>query len=68
MTDAAAALLRGPEDPRRTTFLDLFFDLVFVFAIFRLSQGLLGRLSWSGAFQMLVLLLAVPWAWGQTTG
>jgi low temperature requirement protein LtrA len=46
--------------------LDLFLDLVFVFALFRLSQGLLDHLSWSGGFQTLVLLLAVWWVWANT--
>jgi len=64
----AATLLRGPEDPGRATFLELFFDLVFVFALFRLSQGLLERLNGSGAFQTVVLLLAISWVWGQTAG
>ncbi|SCG51751.1 low temperature requirement A protein (LtrA) [Micromonospora inositola] len=58
MAGGAARLVRGPEE-RRATFLDLFFDLVFVFAIFRLSQWLLDHLNWRGAFQTLVLLLAV---------
>jgi len=61
-------LLRGPEDPERATFLDLFFDLAFVFALFRLSQGLLGRLGWSGAFQTVVLLLAMWLVWNHTVG
>ena len=65
MTSRAAGLLRRPEEPR-ATFLELFFDLVFVFALFQLSQGLLEHLSWSGAFQTLVLLLAVWWVWVQT--
>jgi low temperature requirement protein LtrA len=68
MRRTAASLLRGPEDPGRPTFLELFFDLAFVFALFRLSQGLLDRLNWSGAFQMVVLLLALWWVWGQTAG
>jgi low temperature requirement protein LtrA len=68
MRSRAATLLRGPEDPGRATFLELFFDLVFVFALFRLSQGLLERLTWSGAFQTVVLLLAVWWVWGNTAG
>jgi low temperature requirement protein LtrA len=59
-------LLRGPEDPRRATFLDLFFDLVFVFALFRLSQRLLSHLNGSGAYQTLVLLLAMWVVWAQT--
>jgi low temperature requirement protein LtrA len=56
----------GPGDRPRATFLDLLFDLVFVFALFQLSQGLLQRLSWSNAFQTLVLLLAVWVVWIQT--
>jgi low temperature requirement protein LtrA len=68
MRSRAATLLRGPEDPGRATFLELFFDLVFVFALFQLSQGLLERLTWSGAFQTVVLLLAVWWVWGNTAG
>jgi low temperature requirement protein LtrA len=66
MTSRAATLLRGPEDPQRATFLDLFLDLVFVFALFRLSQGLLAHLTGRGAFQTLVLLLALWWVWNMT--
>ncbi|MFF4879486.1 low temperature requirement protein A [Micromonospora sp. NPDC000668] len=65
MSSGAARLLRGREE-QRATFLDLFFDLVFVFALFRLSQGLREHLDWSGAFQTLVLLLAVWWVWTQS--
>ncbi|WBB64826.1 low temperature requirement protein A [Micromonospora sp. WMMD812] len=65
MTGGAARLVRGPEE-KRATFLDLFFDLVFVFALFRLSHGLREQLDWSGAFQTLVLLLAVWWVWDQS--
>ncbi|RQW91451.1 low temperature requirement protein A [Micromonospora globispora] len=65
MTSGAARLLR---EEQRATFLDLFLDLVFVFAIFRLSQGLRDHLNWSGAVQTLVLLLAVWWVWSQTAG
>jgi low temperature requirement protein LtrA len=60
-------VLPGPEgQERRATFLDLFFDLVFVFALFQLSQELLHDLKWSDAFQTLVLLPAVLWVWSQT--
>jgi low temperature requirement protein LtrA len=65
MTSGPARLLREEEE-QRTTFLHLFFDLVFVFALFQLSQGLLDNLNWSGAFQTLVLLLAVLWVWALT--
>jgi low temperature requirement protein LtrA len=66
VTSRAATLLRGPEVPGRATFLELFFDLVFVFALFRLSQKLLEHLTWLGAFQALVLLLALLSVWGNT--
>jgi low temperature requirement protein LtrA len=67
MTGGAARLLRGSEE-RRATFLDLFLDLVFVFALFQLSQELLAHLNGRGAFQTLVLLLAVWWVWAETSG
>jgi low temperature requirement protein LtrA len=67
MTSGAAQLLRE-EEAQRATFLDLFLDLVFVFALFQLSQGLLDNLSWSDAFQTLVLLPAVWSVWTQTDG
>ncbi|WP_446214018.1 low temperature requirement protein A [Micromonospora sp. IBSANI012] len=48
--------------------MELFFDLVFVFALAGLSQGLLERLNWSDAFQTLVLLLALWSVWINTAG
>jgi low temperature requirement protein LtrA len=67
MTSGAAALLRGPEEPR-ATFLELFFDLVFVLTLAQVSQGLLEHLTWSGALQTLVLLLALWSVWASTAG
>lgn len=60
MTSRAGELLRRPEDPR-AAFLELCFDLVFVLALAQLSQVLIQNLTWSGAFQKLVLLLAMWW-------
>ena len=68
MANQAAALRRRPEDPQRVTFLELFFDLAFVFALSQLSDGLLEHLRWSGAFQTAVLLLAVWSVWSYTAG
>jgi low temperature requirement protein LtrA len=56
-------LLRSPGDPQRVTFLELFFDLAFVVALFQLSHGLIQDLRWRGAFHTLVLLLAVWFIW-----
>jgi low temperature requirement protein LtrA len=50
----------------RASYLELFFDVVFVFALRALAQQLLNNLTWSGAFQALVLLLALTWVWSIT--
>jgi len=47
----------------RVTTLELFFDLVFVFAVTQLSHSLLAHLSVAGAVQMALLVLAVWWVW-----
>jgi low temperature requirement protein LtrA len=43
--------------------LELFFDLVFVFAVTQLSHYLLAHHQLIGALQTLVMFLAVWWAW-----
>ncbi|WBB69553.1 low temperature requirement protein A [Micromonospora sp. WMMD812] len=63
MESSGDELLRRPEQPQRATFLELFFDLAFVFALSQLSHALIQNLAWSGAFQALVLLLAVWRIW-----
>jgi low temperature requirement protein LtrA len=67
MTDRAAALRRNPEGPLQVTFLELFFDLVFVFALFQLSHELLEHLEWSGAVRTAVLVVAVWTVWNRTS-
>ncbi|MFF4506911.1 low temperature requirement protein A [Streptomyces sp. NPDC001401] len=52
---------------REVTPLELFFDLVYVFAIGQLSHQLLAHPTWTGAAQTLVLYLAVYAAWAYTT-
>jgi low temperature requirement protein LtrA len=49
------------------TTLELFYDLVFVFAITQVSHLLLAHLSWEGAGQAALVLLVVWWAWQYTT-
>ncbi len=53
---------RGHEDSR-VTFVELFFDLVFVFAVTQLSHLLLAHLSLLGVIQTTLLLMAVWWVW-----
>ena len=48
-------------------FVELFFDLVFVFAITQISHTLLAHLTPLGAFQAAMLLAAVWWAWIDTS-
>ncbi|MBA8824753.1 low temperature requirement protein LtrA [Saccharopolyspora lacisalsi] len=57
-------LLR-PEGARRSEVapIELFFDLVYVFAIVQVSHTLLAHLSWLGVAQVAVLFGAVWWAW-----
>ena len=57
---------RGGHEDSRVTYVELFFDLVFVFAVTQLSHGLLEHLTPLGAMQTAVLMLAVWWAWIDT--
>jgi low temperature requirement protein LtrA len=62
-----AALLRARTDTGgRVTNTELFFDLVYVFAITQLAHFFTGELTLRGAGQATVLLLAVWWAWVYT--
>ncbi|MBQ0901485.1 low temperature requirement protein A [Micromonospora sp. U21] len=56
-------LLQRREDPRRASFLELFFDLAIIFALTRLSRALLSDLTLHGGFQVLLLLAAIWWVW-----
>ena len=55
--------LRVRHGHSRVTFVELFFDLVFVFAITQLSHGLLEHLTPLGVLQTAILMLALWWAW-----
>lgn len=67
MTEGVAPLVRAPEEVRQATFLELFFDLAFVFTLTRLSSELLHNLSWTGALRTLILLLPVWFIWRFTS-
>jgi low temperature requirement protein LtrA len=57
----------GPGEEQRATMLELFFDLVFVFAITQVSHLVLEDLSWAGVGHATLALLVVWWAWNYTT-
>lgn len=71
MTDhtPGSSLLRDRNAPHhsRVGFVELFFDLVFVFAVTQLSHHLLHDPTWEGAAQTGLLLLAVWAVWVYTT-
>jgi low temperature requirement protein LtrA len=56
---------RGQSTPGQSQVksVELFFDLVFVFAVTQLSHFLISHLSAAGALQTGLLLLAVWWVW-----
>src|ERR1700693_730654 len=56
-----------PNQPSRLTYAELFFDLVFVFAVTQISHTLLGRFTPLGALQTTMLFLAVWGAWVYTS-
>ncbi len=58
---------RGGAETQRAATLELFYDLVFVFSITQVSHLLLGHLTWAGAGQATIVLLAVWWSWNYTT-
>lgn len=55
------------DDSERVGFAELFFDLVFVFAITQISHGLLHHYDLTGALQTAFLFLAVWWVWMYST-
>jgi low temperature requirement protein LtrA len=65
----STSLLRAHNghDHVRVTYVELFFDLIFVFAVTQLSHMLIEHLSLLGAFEAFLLLLAVWWAWIDTS-
>jgi low temperature requirement protein LtrA len=64
---ARTSLRRDAAAEQRATTLELFYDLVFVFAITQVSHLLLEHLNWEGAGQSALVLLVVWWSWNFTT-
>jgi low temperature requirement protein LtrA len=58
---------RGDGITQPTTTVELFFDLVYVFAVTQLSHQILADLSVAGVARTTFLLLVVWWAWIYTT-
>jgi low temperature requirement protein LtrA len=60
-------LLQDHSGAQRVTNIELFFDLVYVFAVTQMSHHLLAKPDVEGALQTLLLLALVWWAWVYTT-
>ncbi|MEO3744656.1 low temperature requirement protein A [Plantactinospora sp. B5E13] len=56
-------ILRKPGEPQVPAFLELFFDLVYIFMLSRLAAGLADDLSARNLLQTAVLLSAAWWVW-----
>lgn len=54
---------RHGEDGAKVAFVELFFDLVFVFAVTQLAHSILSHLSLTGLLEIAFLTLAVWWVW-----
>jgi low temperature requirement protein LtrA len=67
LREARESLVRDSGVEQRATTLELFYDLVFVFAITQVSHLLLDHLTWEGAGQSALVLLVVWWSWNYTT-
>jgi low temperature requirement protein LtrA len=67
--DSGTSLLRTRRrgEHSKVTFIELFFDLIFVFAITQLSHLLMEHFTLMGAVQSLLLMLAVWWVWIYTS-
>jgi low temperature requirement protein LtrA len=63
-TTTAASAASAPEHEQRVTPLELFFDLVFVFALTQVTQFLAHDADWLHLLEGLAILTAVWWAWG----
>jgi len=63
---ASQLRVRDGHAHHRVTYVELFFDLVFVFAVTQLSHGLLNHLTPLGTLQTALLMMAVWWAWIDT--
>ena len=61
MSDAESEL--EGNDEHRVTPLELFFDLVFVFAITQVTSLLAGDPTWGGVLRGMLVLAALWWAW-----
>ena len=56
-------LIRQEEEHATVTPLELFFDLVFVFALTQVTAFMADQLSWQGILRGVLMLMLLWWAW-----
>jgi low temperature requirement protein LtrA len=61
--EASAPGAQSGDDERRTSPVELLWDLVFVFAITQVTTLLANHLTWTGFGQAMLVLALVWWAW-----
>lgn len=60
-------LRKDDQDSTKASFPELFFDLVFVFALIQLSEALAAEFSFGFAAEALLFIFALWWVWIHTT-
>lgn len=58
-----AGLMRDHRTPQRAGYVELFLDVVYVYVLTRLTAVLAEDMSWRGAYQSVLLFLAMWWIW-----
>jgi low temperature requirement protein LtrA len=59
----AHPLIRDEQNEARVTPLELFFDLVFVFALTQVTAFMADELSWQGILRGVLVIMLLWWAW-----
>ena len=59
----AHPLIREEQNEARVTPLELFFDLVFVFALTQVTAFMADELSWQGILRGVLVIMLLLWAW-----
>jgi low temperature requirement protein LtrA len=60
---AGRSLLREQQEHATVTPLELFFDLVFVFALTQVTAFMADEMSWHGILRGALVLILLWWAW-----
>ena len=66
MGNVKPASIVSPED-QRVTFVELFFDLMFVFSVTQVVGLLHHHLDWTGVGQTVLVYWLIWWAWSKPT-